>query len=182
MPAPVLAALLDTSDTGGIVLPLAIIAACAVISAVAIVVARRRGRSASAGADAGDPGPPERADDWGQGHEDLLAWQTTHGHHVDRWLDAHERTLPELVPGADPAVDAQLDQAMANAAGVCPNPEISAMLTGMQDTARATRDALASGDREGATEAHSAYARHRSDAIARMNEPQQRADSAGPGG
>lgn len=186
MPALVTAALLDTSDTGGIVVPLAIIAACVVISAVAIVVARRRRRSAPSGAEAGaearDSGGSEGGDDWGQGHEDLLAWQTTQGHHVDRWLDAHERTLPDLVPGADPAIDAALDQAMANAAGVCPNPEISAMLTGMRDTARATRDALSSGDREGATEAHSAYARHRSDAIARMNETQQRADSATPDG
>lgn len=181
MPAPVTAALLDTSDTGGIVVPLAIIAACAVISVVAIVVARRRGRSAASDGDAG-AGGAAGGDDWGQGHEDLLAWQTTQGHHVDRWLDAHERTLPELVPGADPAIDAELDQAMANAAGVCPNPEVSAMLTGMRDTAHATREALASGDREGATEAHSAYARHRSDAIARMNETQQRVDSAGPGG
>lgn len=182
MPAvPVLVAL-DTSDTGGVVVPLAIIAACAVISALAIVVRRRKARRAASGADDPRPGRSERGDAWGQGHDDLLAWQTTQGHHVDRWLDAHERSLRDLVPGAAPAIDAELDQAMANAAGVCPNPEISAMLNGMRDTARATRDALASGDREGATEAHSAYARHRSDAIARMNETQQRADSAGRGG
>lgn len=181
------AALLDTSDTGGVVVPLAIIAACVVISAVAIVVARRRRRPAAADADAGDGagavdrGGVDGGEDWGRGHEDLLAWQTTQGHHVDRWLDAHERTLPELVPGADPEIDAQLDQAMANAAGVCPNPEISAMLTGMRDSARATREALTEGDREGATAAHSTYARHRSGAIARMNETQQRADAAAPG-
>ena len=178
MSTAVLAALLDTSDTGGVVAPLAIIAACVVLSVVAIVVRRRRGRSGPTD-DAGDDGA-ERGDDWGEDHADLLAWQTSHGHHVDRWLDAHESTLPDLVPGADPAIDAELDRAMADAAGVCPNPEVSAMLTGMRDTAHATRTAITGGDREGATEAHSAYARHRSGAIARMNETQQQSEAAPP--
>ena len=162
----------------------AIIGACALVSVAAIVVRRRRTRRAG-GSEAVSPdsGSAEAAsgDDWGAGHEDLLAWQSSHGHHVDRWLDAHERTLPELVPGADPAIDAELDRAMADAAGVCPNPEASAMLTGMRETAHATRTALTGGDRERATEAHSAYAKHRSGAIARMNETQQRADAAAPG-
>ncbi len=129
------------------------------------------------GVDAGAGADGEGGDDWGTGHADLLAWQTSHGHHVDRWLDAHESTLPELVPGADSAIDAELDRAMADAAGVCPNPEVSAMLTGMRDTAHATRTAITGGDRESATEAHSAYARHRSGAIARMNETAGRADA-----
>lgn len=178
-----LAVLLDTADTGGVVAPLAIIAACAVVSIVAVLVRRRRNRRAGddgTASPSGDAANDRSGDDWGADHDDLLAWQTSHGHHVDRWLDAHERTLPDLVPGADPAIDAELDQAMADAAGVCPNPEVSAMLTGMRDTAHATRVAITSGDREGATEAHSAYARHRSGAIARMNETQQRADADAP--
>ncbi len=182
VPAPLLAALLDTADTGGVVAPLAIIAACAVVIVVAVLVRRRRSRRAGetgTGSPAGDAASDRSGDDWGAGHDDLLAWQSSQGHHVDRWLDAHERTLPELVPGADPAIDAELDRAMADAAGVCPNPEVSAMLTGMRDSARATRTALAGGDREGATEAHTAYARHRSGAIARMNETAGRADADG---
>ena len=183
--AALFAVLLDTADTGGVVAPLAIIAACAVVSSLAILLRRRRARragerEAAPATVAGDGDGPagEASEDWGDDHTDLLAWQTSHGHHVDRWLDAHERTLPDLVPGADPAIDAELDRAMADAAGVCPNPEVSAMLTGMRDTAHATRVAITGGDREGATEAHSAYARHRSGAIARMNETAGRADPA----
>ncbi len=162
---------LDTGDTGGVVLPLAIIAACGLISVVAIVVRRRKARRAVAGAPAGAR-PWDEAGAAGSTpapDADLKAWQAREGQHVDRWLDAHERSLPTLVPGVDPAIDAELDEAMAGAARSCPNPDVAALLAGMRDTARATREALTAGDRDAATAAHTAYARDRSDAIARMN-------------
>lgn len=161
-------------DQGGVLVPGLIIAACAFVSTVAIVV--RRGQDKRAAADGGGAdGPAAGAegatgDDWGEGHSDLLAWQQTEGHHVDAWLHAHEGTLPQLQPGADPAIDAALDEAMGNAAAVCPNPEVAAMLHGMRTTAQATRDAITGADRDAATEAHAAYARHRSDAVAALNE------------
>lgn len=162
-------------DTGGVLVPGLIIAFCAFVSTVAIVV--RRGQVRRVVADDGDTGAADGAgaaegpqDDWGQGHTDLLAWQQSEGHHVDAFLEAHERTLPELQLGADPAIDAAVDRAMGDAATACPNPEVAAMLHGMRDTARATREAIVGGDRDGATEAHSAYARHRSGAVAAMNE------------
>lgn len=179
MPGVVLAV-----DTGGVIVPGLIIAGCAFVSTVAIVVRRGQGRAeaAAGGDDAVVPAEAEAsaegsatdvrsagAPDWGRADTDLLAWQQHEGRHVDAWIDAHERTLPELRLGADPAIDAAVDEAMGNAASVCPNPEVSAMLHGMQHAARATRAAIAGGDREAATEAHSTYARHRSGAVAAMN-------------
>lgn len=162
-------------DQGGVLVPGLIIAFCAFVSTVAIVVRRgkARGDAAGDGVDGavGGPGAAEAGqDDWVGEHTDLLAWQQTQGHHVDAFLEAHERTLPELQLGADPAIDAAVDRAMGDAAAVCPNPEVAALLHGMRDTARATREAITAGDRDGATEAHSAYARHRSGAVAAMNE------------
>lgn len=171
-------------DQGGVLVPGLIIAGCAFVSTVAIIVRRGRDkRAAAADREAGADEVTTAAgsdDDWGQGHTDLLAWQQSHGHHVDAWLDAHERTLPELQPGADPEIDAVLDEAMGNAASVCPNPEVAAMLHGMRDAAGATRAAITGGDREGATEAHSTYARHRSGAVAAMNQAAR--DGAPPPG
>lgn len=161
--------------------PAAVIAACAFVSTVAIVVRRGQDKRARAGADDvaagmarddGETGASAAAagDDWGHGHTDLLTWQQTEGRHVDAFLDAHERTLPDLQLGADPALDAEVDEAMGNAADGCPNPEVAAMLHGMRRAAKATRTAITGGDRAAATEAHSTYARHRSDAVAAMNE------------
>lgn len=155
---------LDTSDMGGVVVPLAIIAGCVAIIVVSVLIRRAQHRRAA----------PEEvpagsvSTDWNEAPVDLGAWQTHHGHSVDRWLDAHESTLPALVPGADPAIDAELDKAMADAATVCPNPEVSGMLTGMRATAHATRAALTGGDRPAAEAAHEAYGRHRSAAIEAM--------------
>lgn len=161
--------------------PAAVIAACAFVSTVAIVVRRGQDKRARAGADdvaAGEAGDDAEAgaaatatgDDWGRGPTDLLAWQQTQGRHVDAFLDAHERTLPDLQLGADPELDATVDEAMGNAADGCPDPEVAAMLHGMRTAAKATRAAITGGDRAAATEAHSTYARHRSDAVAAMNE------------
>lgn len=161
--------------------PAAVIGICAFVSTVAVVV--RRGQDKRAVVDGGDGSGAAAAtggvgaDDWGQGHTDLLAWQQTEGHHVDAFLDAHERTLPELQVGADPELDETVDEAMGRAADTCPEPEVAAMLHGMRRTAKATRAAITGGDREGATEAHSAYARHRSDAVAAMNETARGATS-----
>ena len=161
-------------DSAGLLAPTLIIATCAIVSTVAIVVRRRRtARARADGADAAGGGVVAsggRGADRGERPTDLLAWQQTQGHHVDAWLDAHERTLPQLQPGADPAIDAALDEAMGNAADVCPNPDVARMLLGMRGAAHATRAAITGGDRDGATEAHSTYARHRSDAVAAMNE------------
>ena len=145
-------------------IPLAIIAGCLVVIVVSVVIRRARNRRAT------PVGEPEAtaAADGNEAPTDLGAWQTDHGHSVDRWLDAHESTLPALVPGADPTIDAELDRAMADAAAVCPNPEVSGMLAGMQATARATRVALTGGDRPAAEAAHDAYGRHRSAAIEAM--------------
>lgn len=160
--------------------PAAVIAVCAFVSTVAVVVRHGQdkraavdgGNGSGAGATTGAAG----GDDWGQDHTDLLAWQQTEGHHVDAFLDAHERTLPELQVGADPELDATVDQAMGRAAAACPNPEVAAMLHGMRRAAKATRAAITGGDRGGATEAHSAYARHRSDAVAVLNDAARRGD------
>ena len=181
-------------NTGGVVAPLAIIAACVVVSAVAVVVARRRGAAADDGGDetptgprpggeaASEQAPPDETagdgtagdgtadDDWGAVPADLLGWQASQGHHVDRWLDAHESTLPALVPGADPEIDAEVDAAMAAAADTCPNPEVTALLHAMRYTARAARRAITGGDKDAATAAHTAYARHRSEAISTMSQ------------
>ncbi len=185
MPGAVLAV-----DQGGVLIPGLIIAACAFVSTVAIVL--RRGQDKRARSEVGDGttgGGPEGSApsdgsgggaDWGEHHTDLLAWQQTQRHHVDAWLDAHERTLPELQPGTDPEIDAVVDEAMGNAATVCPDPEVAAMLHGMREAAHATRTAITGGDREGATEAHSTYARHRSGAVAAMNEAAR--DGAPPAG
>jgi len=152
---------IDTSDTGGVVIPLAIIAGCLVIILLSILIRHARNRRAV----------PKEGTDWHEAPTDLGSWQSDHGHSVDQWLDAHESSLPALVPGADPVIDAQLDQAMADAAAVCPNPEVSAMLVGMRDTARATRVALTGGDRQAAEDAHAAYGNHRAAAIEAMQPP-----------
>jgi hypothetical protein len=164
---------IDVSDTGGVLIPLAIITGCVVVSVIAIVVRHRRARRADDEAFAQEEAvratqaPPGA--DWGAGGTDLLQWQQSQGQHVDRWLNAHEGTLPALVPGADPAIDAQLDEAMANAASVCPNPEVSTLLHGMRSAARATREAVTGGDHEAANAAHERYARDRAGAIAAMS-------------
>jgi len=160
--------------------PAAVIGICAFVSTVAVVVRRGQDKRGVDGGDGSGAGAATRvsgADDWGQGHTDLLAWQQTEGHHVDAFLDAHERTLPELQVGADPELDATVDEAMGRAADTCPEPEVASMLHGMRRTAKAARAAITGGDREGATEAHSAYARHRSDAVAAMNEAARGATS-----
>lgn len=168
---------IDLSDTGGVVVPLAIIAACVLIILVSVAGrrARRRGRDEAAAPDGAPPGataePGAAGADQGAAPTDLLAWQSTHGHDVDQWLDAHEGTLPALVPGADPAIDAELDRAMANAAAACPNPDVAAMLAGMRDTATATRAALTADDRPAAEAAHEEYGRHRAGAINALASP-----------
>lgn len=173
--------------------PAAVIAACAFVSTVAIVVRRGQDKrvrgevegeveaKGEVGA-AADVEPPAAGDDWGQAHTDLLTWQQTEGHHVDAFLQAHEGTLPELQLGADPELDATVDEAMGNAADVCPNPEVAAMLHGMRRAAKATRTAITGGDRDAATEAHSTYARHRSDAVAAMNQTAEGAGGTPPPG
>jgi hypothetical protein len=60
---------------------------------------------------------------------------------------------------------------MANAAAVCPNPEVGGMLSGMRETARATRVALTGNDRTTAEAAHEEYGRHRAAAIEAMQPP-----------
>ena len=146
---------IDTSDTGGVVIPLAIIAACLLIILIAVIARRLKLR--------------RQRRERGAASADLGEWQSTRGHDVDRWLDAHEGTLPSLVPGADPAIDAQLDEAMAAAAEVCPDPGLASMLTGMRRSAFEARQAATDGDHPLALEAHAAYSRHRADAIARMS-------------
>lgn len=157
---------IDTSDIGGVVAPLAVIAICLVVIVVSVVIRRARNRRSNP--DGAPAVAPTDAADWNEAPTDLGAWQSDHGHSVDRWLDAHESTLPALVPGADPDIDAELDQAMANAAAVCPNPEVSGMLAGMRATARATRAALTGNDRPAAEAAHEEYGRHRAAAIEAM--------------
>ena len=160
---------IDTSDTGGVLVPLVIIAACLVIILIAVIARRRKLRRGAALDGPGDglseTSAATGAGDWHEAPTDLGEWQTTHGHSVDRWLDAHEGSLPTLAPGADPEIDAELDQAMANAAAVCPNPDVSRMLAGMHKTARATRIAIADSDRPAAEAAHEQYGRHRAAAI-----------------
>lgn len=166
---------IDTSDTGGVVIPLAIIAACLVIILIAAIARRRKLRRGAAPDDHGDglseSSAATGAGDWREAPTDLGEWQTTHGHSVDRWLDAHEGSLPALAPGSDPEIDAELDQAMANAAAVCPNPDVSRMLAGMHETARATRKAIADNDRPAAEAAHEQYGRHRAAAIDALQPP-----------
>ncbi len=164
---------IDLSDTGGVVVPLAIIAGCVLIIVVSIAVrrARRRRPDEASAPDGATAEPAEAGADRGAPPTDLLAWQSTHGHDVDQWLDAHEGTLPALVPGADPAIDAELDRAMSDAAAVCPNPDVAAMLAGMRETAAATRAALAANDRAAAEAAHEEYGRHRAAAINALQAP-----------
>lgn len=158
---------IDTSDTGGVVIPVAIILGCLVIIVVSVLIRQARNRRAAPDE---VPATSGRAD-WNEAPTDLGTWQSDHGHSVDRWLDAHESSLPRLVPGADPAIDAELDRAMADAAAVCPNPEVSGMLAGMRATAHATRAALTGGDRPAAEAAHEAYGNHRAAAIEAMQPP-----------
>lgn len=169
---------IDLNDTGGVLVPLAIIAGCLVIILVSVLVRRRKLRRRGADAPSGEGATPVATTEAAAGTEDrgapptdLLAWQSTHGHDVDQWLDAHEGTLPALVAGADPAIDAELDRAMSDAAAVCPNPDVAAMLAGMRETAASTRAALTADDRPAAEAAHEEYGRHRAAAITALQPP-----------
>lgn len=129
--------------------PSAVIAACLVISMLAIVVRRRRANRSGSKLD---------------------AWQAGHGRSVDAWLDAHEGSLESLSEGDDPALDKKLVKALSAAAAESPDPMLRQLLLDMQTTARATRDALVQGNRLAAESAHVAYSNHRKGAIFRIQQ------------